>query len=370
MGEGFVSLRGIRKSFDGQVAVDGISLDIQEGEFFTLLGPSGCGKTTTLRIIAGLEEPEEGELFLENRPLSVASRGIQIPPEKRNMGLVPQSYAVWPHLTVFENVAYPLKLRRLSSEVIRKEVSRALELVGLASLESRPGPLLSGGQQQRVALARALVYSPAVLLMDEPLSNLDAKLRDQMREELRQLQEKTKITVIFVTHDQTEAMSLSGRIAVMNSGKIEQIGGPQEVYDQPGTPFVRDFLGANLSLHGRLIRIEDSGDLCVEIPSADSSRYVIASGKGCRATQAGIGSEVCVSIRPENVALVSPGDADHTNLLEGVVEGLLFVGDRYECRVKIGMDSVLIYASRATKFAVGERVALRLAKEGVTVWPN
>jgi multiple sugar transport system ATP-binding protein len=364
----FLQLRDLTKSFNATAVVDRVSLEIERGEFFTLLGPSGCGKTTTLRILAGLEEPDRGEIYLDGEPLTAASRGLNVAPEKRRMGLVPQSYAVWPHLSVFENVAYPLKLRRWKETAMRQQVSRQLALVGLAGLEDRSATLLSGGQQQRVALARALVYSPVVLLMDEPLSNLDAKLRDQMREELKTLQRKTGVTVIFVTHDQTEAMSLSDRIAVMNSGRVEQVGEPEEVYDRPLTPFVRDFLGTNFVLHGRFVGRESCNSLRLEIPSPEGSSAVVASARGARVGEPETGAPVAVCVRPEHVTLTSrPGE---TNSIAGIVDSLLFVGDRYECRVSIGPDRLLVHVPRSQKPEVGKKVYLNLPKEGLTVWPK
>lgn len=368
MTQPFLQLRDLTKSFNATAVVDRVSLEIERGEFFTLLGPSGCGKTTTLRMLAGLEEPDQGEIYLDGEPLTVASRGLHVAPEKRRMGLVPQSYAVWPHLSVFENVAYPLKLRRWKETAMRQQVSRQLALVGLAGLEDRSATLLSGGQQQRVALARALVYSPVVLLMDEPLSNLDAKLRDQMREELKTLQRKTGVTVIFVTHDQTEAMSLSDRIAVMNSGRVEQVGEPEEVYDRPLTPFVRDFLGTNFVLHGRFVRRENCNSLRLEIPSPEGSSAVVASARGARVGEPETGAPVAVCVRPEHVTLTSrPGE---TNSIAGIVDSLLFVGDRYECRVSIGPDRLLVHVPRSQKPEVGKKVYLNLPKEGLTVWPK
>jgi multiple sugar transport system ATP-binding protein len=366
--QAFLQLRDVTKSFNATAVVDGVSLEIERGEFFTLLGPSGCGKTTTLRVLAGLEEPDRGEIYLDGKLLTAANRGLHVPPEKRKMGLVPQSYAVWPHLSVFENVAYPLKLRQWKEAEIRQQVRQQLNLVGLAGLENRSATLLSGGQQQRVALARALVYSPAVLLMDEPLSNLDAKLRDQMREELKTLQRKTAVTVIFVTHDQTEAMSLSDRIAVMNLGRVEQVGAPEEVYDRPLTAFVRDFLGMNFVLYGRFVAREHCNGLRVEIPSPEGASTVVASAQGARVGELESGTSVSVCVRPEHVTLsLKPSE---NNSIAGVVDSLLFVGDRYECRVCIGSDRLLVHVPRSQKPEVGKKVFLNLPKEGLTVWPK
>ncbi len=246
--------------------MDRASLDVRRGEVFTLLGPSGCGKTTTLRLVAGLERPDGGEITLRGRVVASAPRRVFVAPNRRNLGMVFQSYAIWPHMTVFENVAYPLTLRGLGrGGDPRSRVARVLDLVGLAGMEARSATLLSGGQMQRLALCRALVYEPDLLLLDEPFSNLDAKLREQMRLELRVLQRRLGITVLFVTHDQIEALSLSDRIAVMRQGRVEQVGPPRSLYEQPASAFVRDFLGD----HGDPARPGDRGSsrgaVCVAI---------------------------------------------------------------------------------------------------------
>jgi iron(III) transport system ATP-binding protein len=225
-----IRITKLSKLFGRVKAVDDLNLEIEEGEIFTLLGPSGCGKTTTLRLIAGLEWPDHGEIVLGEHTVLSVRRDIFVPSHKRNLGMVFQSYAIWPHMTVFENVAYPLKVRHIASSQIRDRVIRTLDLVGLGGLENRQAPQLSGGQQQRVALARALVHEPRILLLDEPFSNLDAKLREQMRFHLKLLLKKINITVVFVTHDQIEALSLSDRTAVMNAGHIDQLGSPRELY--------------------------------------------------------------------------------------------------------------------------------------------
>src|SRR4249919_1167072 len=249
-----LEFRDVVKRFGAVNAVDGVSFTIERGEFFTLLGPSGCGKSTTLRLVAGLEEPDNGEIFISGKPVAVAARGIFLPPEKRQLGMVFQSYAIWPHLSVFENIAFPLRVRKESGDAVRQRVLQALDVVGLAGLAERGATQLSGGQQQRVALARALVYEPAILLLDEPLSNLDAKLREQMRVEIRALQKKLGLTILYVTHDQAEAMTLSDRIAVVNRGRFEQVGAPEEVYEKPATPFVAEFLGRTVSLEGKIAK--------------------------------------------------------------------------------------------------------------------
>src|SRR6266566_4214412 len=247
MSETFLEVRNLVKIFGKLTAVDNVSFKVEQGEVVTLLGPSGCGKTTTLRMVAGFEKPNAGEVEIAGRVVVATNRRINVPPEKRDIGMVFQSYAIWPHMTVFENVAFPLNVRRANRQEIKRRVEETLELVGLANFSDRPAILLSGGQQQRVSLARALVYAPAILLLDEPLSNLDAKLREQMRLEIRALQMKFKLTVLYVTHDQAEAMTLSDRMAVVHRGRFEQVGSPAEVYEQPATPFVAEFLGRTIS---------------------------------------------------------------------------------------------------------------------------
>src|SRR5215831_1074724 len=242
-GEAVLSLDAVTKLFGPVHAVDRASLEIRRGEVFTLLGPSGCGKTTTLRLVAGLEHLDAGEITLRGRVVASTRRRLFVPPHKRNLGMVFQSYAIWPHMTVLDNVAYPLELRGTRRAIIREKVSRVLGLVGLEGLETRSATLLSGGQMQRLALCRALVYEPDLLLLDEPFSNLDAKLREQMRVEVKLLQRRLRITVLFVTHDQIEALGLSDRIAVMHRGRVEQVGLPRRLYERPASAFVRDFLG-------------------------------------------------------------------------------------------------------------------------------
>ena len=260
-GDAVLELRDVRKIYGSTVAVNDVSVSIAPGEVFTLLGPSGCGKSTTLRIVAGLEEPDAGEVLLDGRLIASGSRGFSLPPERRDLGMVFQSYAIWPHMTVFDNVAFPLQLRKEPKSVIQQKVENVLDLVGLSGLGGRGATDLSGGQQQRVALARAIVYEPKLLLLDEPLSNLDAKLREHMRIELRALQQRLGIAVLFVTHDQGEAMVLSDRIAVMRSGHLEQVGTPVTLYERPASPFVRDFLGRVHTVEVSLASVE-----CAEAP--------------------------------------------------------------------------------------------------------
>src|SRR5215203_2422453 len=254
------TIENLRKQFiaPGNVAVnavDGISLAAETGKLLTLLGPSGCGKTTTLRCLAGLERPQAGRIVIANEVVCDTDRGIFMAPSERGIGMVFQSYAIWPHMTVFENVAFPLRVardRKYSSAEVKDKVERALEMVRMSGYESRPATQLSGGQQQRLAFARGLVREPKILLLDEPFSNLDAKLREQMRVELKLLQRRLGVTVLFVTHDQVEALSLSDRIAVMDRGRVREVGPPRDLYERPATVFVRDFLGQTVTLRGRV----------------------------------------------------------------------------------------------------------------------
>ena len=274
-------------------AVDKVSLDIEPGSFVTLLGPSGCGKTTTLRMIAGFESPDEGGIWLGGEKIDALT------PDKRDTAMVFQSYALLPHYNIFDNVAYGLKLRKLPKDVIKQKVTDILELVGLSGMEARMTNQLSGGQQQRVALARALVVEPGVLLFDEPLSNLDAKLRVSMRTEIRRIQQKAGITAVYVTHDQSEAMSISDKIIIMNAGKIAQMGTPHEIYYHPVSEFVADFIGDANFLKGRLVRHEGNVDV-VEI----CGKEVKVDGTGDRIA---VGAETTVVLRPESTVLCDEG---------------------------------------------------------------
>ena len=363
-GSEILELRGVVKRFGAVTAVDQVSLSVRAGEMFTLLGPSGCGKTTTLRLVAGLEDPDDGEILLNGRIIASARGGLFLPPERRNMGMVFQSYAIWPHFTVFENVAFPLRLRRWSGARIRERVAETLNLVGLAGLQERPATMLSGGQQQRVALARALTYSPDILLLDEPLSNLDAKLREQLRGELRAIQRRLGISMLFVTHDQAEAMTLSTRIAVMNAGRFEQVGTPSEVYEHPATPFVRDFLGRSLTLAGTVRR--DGGSAWLELRD-EGSRLELANGllDGCRE-----GTAMVASCRPEDVRLEPPGP-DAPNRLHALVEEAVYLGERVEYMVlTAGGRRCLVFSARRERYPVGAEVDMVIDTADAALWPQ
>lgn len=363
-----VKLRSIQKNYGAVRAVGGVSLDIAVGEVFTFLGPSGCGKTTTLRMIAGLELPDDGDILFKDRPVVLSRDRVMVPPNKRNVGMVFQSYAIWPHMTVRENVAFPLHVRRVKSAMVRDRVAEVLALLGLAGLEERPATMLSGGQQQRVALARALVYEPEVLLLDEPFSNLDAKLREQLRLELKLLQRRLGITVIFVTHDQTEALSLSDRLAVMSNGRVEQIGRPFELYESPATPFVRDFLGRTILLRGTVRNgaAAAADGLRVTIPGAEG----VLAGRRAYADETKSIVEVYAAIRPEDVDILEHAAGPAGNVLAGRVETVLFTGERSEVSVRIGdRGRVLAYAPRLLRLDEGQLVYLHLKPEMLTFWP-
>src|SRR5215211_4584697 len=297
-----IKLDNVTKTFDGRVlAVDGVTLDIAAGEFFSLLGPSGCGKTTSLRMIAGFELPDSGRVHVAGRDIT------DLPVHKRDMGMVFQSYALFPHRTVAENVAFGLRMREVPKPDIERRVKAALAQVALTGLEERKPGQLSGGQQQRVALARALVVEPSVLLCDEPLGALDRKLRQSMQFELKQLQRQLGVTLVFVTHDQEEALAMSDRIAVMNAGRIEQVGTPDEIYERPRTRFVAEFIGEINLIEGTI----------------SGGRFAAADGRGLPAPAAGDGP-AALALRPEKLRIVAPGEG----VIEGVVSDASFLGDQ------------------------------------------
>jgi len=362
MDQPFLRLDGLSKRFGGTLAVADLSLTIARGEAVTLLGPSGCGKTTILRMIAGLEKPDSGAIEIGGATVYARAARLNLPPEKRNIGMVFQNYAIWPHLTVGENVGFPLRVRRLPAASVRTRVAQALAMVGLEGLEHRPATRLSGGQQQRVALARALVTEPKVLLLDEPFSNLDAKLREQMRLELKLLQQRLGLTLLYVTHDQSEALGLSDRIVLMQAGRVEQIGAPRELYEQPRTAFVRDFLGKSVLLRGEIAAREADG---VAVRLADGGTLLSCAAAADRALPPGAAIEI--AIRPEAIRLALPGD--EAGALIGSVEAVLYQGERSECEVRIGEQVILTYLPPERRVARGDRVALSIAPDAISIWP-
>jgi iron(III) transport system ATP-binding protein len=357
-----VSIEHLYKHFGPETAVRDFNLDITQGEFVTLLGPSGCGKTTTLRCVAGLERPEEGEIRIGSETVVAPAKDIYLFPEHRNIGMVFQSYAVWPHMTVFDNVAYGLRVRRASSAEIKTRTMRALELVGLDHLAERFATKLSGGQRQRVALARAIVYEPEVILFDEPLSNLDAKLREQMRDEIVRLQKEVGITSIFVTHDQSEALVMSDRVVVMDKAVIQQIGDPEDIYANPVNSFVANFIGVTSLLEGTLVGREK--DVCtVDVPSANGGAPLRLQAVGGEGAQ--VGSSVFVSLRPEDVVLhlQKPAGTSDGNVLEGQVIDTIYLGSFLEGRVNVSGHEIGIQIDHYENLAPNQTVWLSFQPE-------
>jgi ABC-type Fe3+/spermidine/putrescine transport system ATPase subunit len=358
--EPVLRVRGLTKSFGAARVVNDVSFDLRAGEVLTLLGPSGCGKSTTLRLIAGLEQPDAGEVWVRGRLVASSGR-IMVPPEGRRVGLVFQSYAIWPHMTVTENIGYPLKARRIDRDIIAAKVAEMIRLAKLDGLERRMPTELSGGQQQRVALARALIYEPDLLLLDEPLSNLDAALRKEMRVQLKALQSRMATTMLYVTHDQEEAMSLSSRVAVMNHGVIEQVGPPDEVYERPATRFVQGFVGRTIRLRGMI--------------EGAAARPQVRIGTGtivaAIAGQLGPGTAVEVAMRPEDVRLQSISEAND-NCLAGQIVEVTYYGDRLEYAIRIdGQEEqvVTVDAGKRQRAARGDRVQLGIDGARVKLWP-
>jgi iron(III) transport system ATP-binding protein len=341
-------LEGLGKAFTDLWVVRELSLVIGDGEFLTLLGPSGCGKTTTLRMIAGFVAPTAGQVVLGGRVLSSAATGTAVPPERRGMGMVFQSYAVWPHMTAAGNVAYPLRRSGLPRAEIDARTRHALSLVHLETHAGRYPPELSGGQQQRVALARALVMEPSVLLLDEPLSNLDAKLREEMRAELKDLQERLGITVVYVTHDQIEAMALSGRIGVMQAGRLVQVGTPADLYERPADPFVAGFVGVANFLPGAVVGHEPTATR-VRLLTGTSEHVITIPGK----TR---GERVRVCVRPEDF------EFDPDGPLHGTLVRSTYLGSHVDHLVQVGNLTIRIEGRGGPVLRPGTPVTLRICR--------
>jgi iron(III) transport system ATP-binding protein len=323
------------------------------------LGPSGCGKTTTLRCLAGLEKPDSGEIYLDGKCLTSTKKNVFVPPEKRDMGMVFQSYAIWPHMTVFQNVSYPLVVKHVSKNEIDQKVTEALRLVGLDHLSSRYATQLSGGQQQRVALARSLVFNPAVLLLDEPLSNLDAKLREQMRYELKEIQRKLKVTTVYVTHDQVEAMMLADTIVVMNRGRAEQVGSADDIYMRPASRFVADFIGSMNFIEGVVHELESGvgivecslGTLEVPLPSSCSEN-----------------DKVLIAIRPEMIRIHKQPPTRTKNIYMARISFAAFLGNvmNYQMQAAKG-TTLLAQTDSMTRFGKGDPVLVEISPQACTI---
>ena len=371
MTQPIVSVRRISKSFsaDGArsddtrvLAVDDVSFEVAPGELFTLLGPSGCGKTTTLRSIAGLENPDRGTISIDGRVLFDGARGIRVAPESRGLGMVFQSYAIWPHLTVFRNVSLPLSVlprrSRPDSRTVRTRVEQALAVTGLADYAGRSATKLSGGQQQRLALARALVVEPRVMLLDEPLSNLDATLRESMRMELKRLQRELGLTAIYVTHDQTEALSMSSRIAVLEGGRIRQVGRPRDVYERPESRFVADFIGVTNFLTGTVSEQQDGRAL---VACADGELWVDG-------VDAAAGTSVTLSVRPECIDLSESAPAEGTaNVWKTTVRTRAFLGESVDHVLETGGTQLRNKANPSVSLAPDTEAFVTMDPAKITV---
>ena len=341
-----IELQNVTKRYGSIVANDHINLGILRGELMTLLGPSGCGKTTALRCITGHLTPDEGRVFIDGEDVT------DVPTHKRQLGMVFQNFALFPHMTVYENVDFPLMIRNLSKVERREMVMDALQLIHMEQYEKHYPRQLSGGQQQRVGLARALVYRPKVLLLDEPLSNLDAKLREEMRFEIKELQRRLGITAVYVTHDQAEALALSDRVAVMNEGGIEQVGTPDEIYDQPGSQFVADFIGLSDFIEGTVLSIEAEKAIVV----VDDLQFAVPASPKMRPRE-----KLLFFIRPNDIDLFPPGHADGENTFDGVVSKMTYLGDKIDYRIAVGGSLELrVQTDGKVRFEEGESVCLQL----------
>lgn len=333
-----IILNNISKNFDGFQAVNNMNLQIEKGEFISFLGPSGCGKTTTLRMLAGFIPSDSGSIEIGDR--LVDSKDINLTPEKRNVGMVFQSYAVWPHMNVFKNIAYPLKLKKLPKDTIKNKVKEAMDMVGLEGLDKRYPSELSGGQQQRVALARALVMEPELLLLDEPLSNLDAKLREKMRRDIRNIQRKENLTIVFVTHDQEEAITMSDRIVVMNRGEVQQIGTPEEVYNTPANEFVAKFIGRSniVTATG-----EENGIFLKDTFISTDNKLPLEDLRLC--------------IRPEDIELVEEGSS-------ATVKAKEFLGNRFEYILDVAGTELLV-ESKLSSYEIGSNAKIKIKQASI-----
>ncbi len=342
-------LSRINKSFGPAPVLRDFSLEVAAGEFLSLLGPSGCGKTTALRIIAGLLQPDSGSITIGGRYVYQAEQGYNLPPEERQVGMVFQSYALWPHMRVGENIAYPLKLRRYPRQEVQERVTKILDLVDLAGLEERYPHQLSGGQQQRVALARALVAEPLVLLLDEPLSNLDARLRERMRLELKDIQKRVGATIIYVTHDQLEALTMSDRVAVLHQGRLQQIDSPATIYERPRNTFIADFVGNHNLLPAKVMDTKG----CLLLQNSDPAAFIrLPLPDGVR-----VGQEVKLALRPEALALAPrQGNGE----VPGRILCTLYRGREVEYLVAVGQDKIRILTPGRASWMPGQEVDIKI----------
>ena len=350
-------LVNLLKQFGRVTAVNRVSLDIEDGEILTLLGPSGCGKTTTLRCIAGFVIPDDGEIYLGERHVT------GLPPEKRDIGFVFQNYALWPHMTVYDNLAFGLRLRGIDRSAVKERVDKALALVRLSGFAERYPRQLSGGQQQRIALARALVIEPTVLLLDEPLSNLDAQLREEMRFEIRELQKNLGITAVYVTHDQAEALALSDRIAVMNKGVLTQVGAPEEIYNRPSNRFVAGFIGLSSFVEGTITQLEAEAG-CAVVTTRDRLNICVPRDN-LQPEQ-----KVTLAIRPEHITLkTGAAELKGTNVLSGEVIRSAYLGDVIDYRIGIGQWVLRVHTPADQLLPPGQLVQVMIPPQQITLIP-
>lgn len=352
-----IQIRGLKKYYysEGKTikALDDVNLTIPANKIFTLLGPSGCGKTTLLRSIVGLETPDEGEIIIGDTVVWSSERNIYVPTEKRGLGMVFQTYAIWPHMNVFNNVAYPLQNQGIPKVDIEQRVRETLRFVQLEGFEKRGATKLSGGQQQRVALARALVAKPKVILFDEPLSNLDAKLREETRKELRSFLTELEITAVYVTHDRVEALSLSDSIGVMRSGQIIEIGEPKKIYFDAEHQFVADFIGRSNLIPAKVSQQSEG----ITKVKTDLGEFI------CKERDFSLESELTLCIRPEFIDLAVPGQEPQLNTLTGVMETMVFVGDVYESEIRVGDMLMMAKVDPETTIEVGDSVTFSVKPE-------
>jgi iron(III) transport system ATP-binding protein len=354
-----IHVEGLVKHFDENAALNDVTFRVPDGKLFTLLGPSGCGKSTTLLSIAGFHTPERGLIAAGDNVFFDSAHGVSVAAEQRNLGIVFQSYAVWPHMTVYENLAFPLKIRHLKRKEIRERITRTLDLVEMGDYAQRYPHQLSGGQQQRVALARALVYSPSVLLLDEPFSNLDAKLRERARTWVKELQHTLGLTTIFVTHDQDEALSMSDTIAVMDRGEVQQIGVPEEIYRHPANRFVAEFVGRVNLIEGTVSNVSETSAL---IDIGDAGLVVNTVDHTSPATD----TAVTVAVRPEAVTVAPANGAspDSTNSYEARVHAVSFLGDHYEYELELGRVTL---AAQSSALVRGDTVEVRIPPDACSI---
>jgi iron(III) transport system ATP-binding protein len=353
-----VSLRNLSKKFGDVNVITDINLEVKDGEFVSFLGPSGCGKTTTLRLIAGFERLSGGDILIGDHVVSSVAQNIYIPPEERNIGMVFQNYAVWPHMDVFANVAYPLKIKKANKQEIQERVEKSLSMVKLEDYAKRYPHQLSGGQQQRVALARALVMKPSLMLLDEPLSNLDAKLREEMRFEIKYLQKQVGFTIIYVTHDQTEAMAMSDRIMLMYDRKIQQLDTPRNMYERPCNKFVADFIGLINTIAVELVEVKTDFGVkngVVRLIGADTNARLDVRVANDYAQ----GARLLLAVRPENIKMDSPDAA----AIKGMITKKVYLGNFIDYRISLGEIELRVETPPTVEFEIGQLVGLSIEQE-------